>query len=118
MAHQDAAAAAPLGGADNASPGNGNGYNVYVSMNALKLAMRAAQFTGRADTEKLVGAFENLQMPQGPEFPGGAIILNKSNHQGQMTFHLLKIDGQQDELVQTFPADSLPTTGDCTVTAS
>jgi ABC-type branched-subunit amino acid transport system substrate-binding protein len=115
MAHQDAAAAAPLGGPDKASPGNGNGYNVYVSMNALKLAMRASQFTGRADTEKLVGAFEKLAMPHGSDFPGGAIILNKSNHQGQMTFHLLKIDGQQEELVQTFPADALPTIGNCTV---
>jgi branched-chain amino acid transport system substrate-binding protein len=115
MAHQDAAAAAPLGGPEKASPGNGNGYNAYLSMNALKLAMRASQFANRADTEKLIGAFENLQMPQGPEFPGGAIVMNKANHQGQMTFYLLKIDGQQEDLVQTFPAESLPTIGDCTV---
>jgi ABC-type branched-subunit amino acid transport system substrate-binding protein len=118
MAHQDAAATVPLGGPDKASPGNGNGYNAYVSMNALKLAMRAAQFSGRADTEKLVGAFEDLHMPQGPDFPGGSIIMNRSNHQGRMTFHLLKIDGQQEDLLQTFPDASLPAIGDCTVSAS
>jgi ABC-type branched-subunit amino acid transport system substrate-binding protein len=118
MAHRDAAAAAPLGGPDNASPGNGNGYNAYVSMNALKLALRASQFTGRADTEKLITAFENLQMPQGRDFPGGSIIMNRANHQGRMTFHLLRIDGQQEDLLQTFPAESLPVIGDCSVGAS
>ena len=40
-------------------------------MKALVLAMRAASFTGRADTDKLIGAFETLKVPQGPDFPGG-----------------------------------------------
>jgi hypothetical protein len=118
VAHQDADAAGPLGGSDKAEPGNNNGYKAYVSLTALKLAMRAASFAGRADTERLVTAFENLPMPQGPDFPGGSIVMNKANHQGRMTFHLLKIDGQQEQVLQTFPAASLPNIGDCTITNS
>jgi hypothetical protein len=115
MAHQDADATGPLGGPDNATPGNNNGYNVYISMSALKLAMRAAGFTGRADTDGLIAAFESLQMPQGPDFPDGPVLMNKADHQGRTTQYLLKIDGQQEHVVQSFTPDQTPTTGSCHV---
>ncbi|HEV7666000.1 MAG TPA: ABC transporter substrate-binding protein [Chloroflexota bacterium] len=105
----------PLGGVDHVTPGNNNGYNAYMSMTALVLAMRKANFTGKADTEKLVSAFETLTVPQGPDFPDGQLIMNKDDHQGRTTYYLLKINGQKEEVVQSFPADQLPTIGDCKI---
>jgi ABC-type branched-subunit amino acid transport system substrate-binding protein len=112
---QDADFLGPLGGADHATPGNNNGYNAYMSMMALVLAMRNASFTGKADTDKLIGAFETLTVKQGPDFPDGDLIMNKDDHQGRTTYYLLKINGQKEEVVQTFPADQLPLVGDCKI---
>jgi len=105
----------PLGGVEHVTPGNNNGYNAYMSMMGLMLAMRKANFTGKADTEKLVSAFETLNVPQGPDMPDGQLIMNKDDHQGRTTYYLLKINGQKEEIVQTFPADQLPTIGDCKI---
>jgi ABC-type branched-subunit amino acid transport system substrate-binding protein len=115
MARKMADITAPLGGPDKVTPGSTNGYNAFISMNALKLAMRASNFTGRADTDKLIAAFETLNVPQGPDFPAGPMIMNKDDHQGRITTYLLKISGQKEEVVQTFPAESLPTIGDCKI---
>jgi branched-chain amino acid transport system substrate-binding protein len=115
VAKKNADLLGPLGGVEHATPGNNNGYNAYMSMTALILAMRTANFTGKADTEKLVTAFETLTVPQGPDFPSGSLIMNKDDHQGRTTYYLLKINGQKEEVVQTFPADQLPTIGDCKI---
>jgi branched-chain amino acid transport system substrate-binding protein len=112
---QDADFLGPLGGADHVTPGNNNGYNAYMSMMALVLAMRKANFTGKADTDKLIGAFETLTVKQGPDFPDGDLLMNKDDHQGRTTYYLLKINGQKEEVVQTFPADQLPLVGDCKI---
>jgi branched-chain amino acid transport system substrate-binding protein len=111
----DADIVGPLGGVDHVTPGNNNGYNAYMSMMALVTAMRKASFTGKADTDKLVSAFETLSIPQGPDFPDGQLIMNKDDHQGRTTYYLLKINGQKEEIVQTFPADQLPLIGDCKI---
>ena len=112
---QDADFTGPLGGADHVTPGNNNGYNAYMSMMALVLAMRKAGFTGKADTDKLVAAFETLSVKQGPDFPDGDFIMNKDDHQGRVTYYLLKVNGQKEEVVQTFPADQLPLVGSCKI---
>jgi ABC-type branched-subunit amino acid transport system substrate-binding protein len=112
---QDADFTGPLGGADHVTPGNNNGYNAYMSMMALVLAMRQANFTGKADTDKLISAFETLTVKQGPDFPDGDLIMNKDDHQGRTTYYLLKINGQKEDVLQTFPADQLPLIGDCKV---
>jgi branched-chain amino acid transport system substrate-binding protein len=114
MAQKDADVAGPLGGADKATPGNNNGYNAYASMTALKLAMRAANFTGKADTDKLIAAFENLNVPPGPDLPGG-LVMNKTDHQGKWTDYLLQINGQKEDVLATFTADQLPSIGDCKI---
>jgi branched-chain amino acid transport system substrate-binding protein len=111
----DADIVGPLGGVDHVTPGNNNGYNAYMSMMALVTAMRKANFTGKADTDKLVSAFETLSIPQGPDFPDGQLIMNKDDHQGRTTYYLLKINGQKEEVVQMFPADQLPLIGDCKI---
>ena len=41
--------------------------------------------------------------------------MNKDDHQGRTTYSLLKINGQKEEVVQTFPADQLPLAGDCKI---
>lgn len=115
MARKNADLVGPLGGPDKATPGNNNGYNAYMSMTALVAAMRKANFTGKADTEKLVSAFETLSIPQGADFPDGELVMNKDDHQGRTTYYLLKINGQKEEVVQTFKPTDLPTVGDCKI---
>jgi branched-chain amino acid transport system substrate-binding protein len=111
----DANLTGPLGGVDHVTAGNNNGYNAYMSMMALVLAMRKANFTGKADTDKLVSAFETLNVPQGPDFPDSQLIMNPTDHQGRTTYYLLKINGQKEEVVQTFQAEQLPLIGDCKI---
>jgi len=48
-------------------------------------------------------------------FPSGQMIMNKDDHQGRTTYYLLKINGQKEEIAQTFAADSLPLIGDCKI---
>jgi ABC-type branched-subunit amino acid transport system substrate-binding protein len=115
VAKANADITSPLGGIDHVTPGNNNGYNAYMSMMSLILAMRKANFTGKADTDKLVAAFETLTVPQGPDFPDGQLIMNKDDHQGRTTYYLLKINGQKEEVIQSIPADQLPTIGDCKI---
>ena len=115
MARKNADLVGPLGGTDKATPGNNNGYNAYMSMTALIAAMRKANFTGKADTDKLVSAFETLSIPQGADMPDGELVMNKDDHQGRTTYYLLKINGQKEEVVQTFKPTDLPTVGDCKI---
>jgi branched-chain amino acid transport system substrate-binding protein len=116
MAKKNSDLLGPLGGIDKVTPGNNNGYNAYMSMKALTLAMRKANFSGKADTDKLITAFETLNVPQSADgFPSGQMIMNKDDHQGRTTYYLLKINGQKEEIVQTFAPDSLPLIGDCKI---
>ncbi len=114
MAKTDSSVAGALGGPDKALPGN-NGYTAFITMNSLKLAMRRSGFTGRADTDKLITALENINEPQGPDYPSGPMIMNKADHQGRDTQYLMKVNGQTEDIVQTFPADTLPMIGTCQV---
>jgi ABC-type branched-subunit amino acid transport system substrate-binding protein len=112
---QDADFTGPLGGVDHVTPGSTNGYNAYLSMMSLVLAMRKAGFTGKADTDKLVAAFETLNVKQGPDIPDGDLIMNKDDHQGRVNYYLLQVNGQKEDVVQTFTADQLPMIGDCKI---
>ena len=112
---QDADFTGPLGGVDHVTPGNNNGFNAYLSMMALVTAMRQAGFTGKADTDKLINAFANLQVKQGPDFPDGDVIMNPNDHQGRTGYYLLRVKDQTEDIVQTFPADQLPLVGDCKI---
>ena len=112
---KDAQFLGPLGGPDHVTPGTTNGYTAYSTMTALKLAMRAANFTGKADTAKLITALENLNVKQGADFPAGDVIMNKADHQGRQTAYLMKINGQQENVLQTIPAAQEPLIGNCQV---
>ena len=53
----------------------------YEAMNALKVAMVASNFEGRANTDKLIAALEGLEMKEGDDFPQGDKTLRKEDHQ-------------------------------------
>jgi ABC-type branched-subunit amino acid transport system substrate-binding protein len=100
-----------LGGADKIL--GFEGYLQYTAMTALKTAMINAKFTGRADSEALITALENVNIPLGPDAPGGAILMNKADHQGAQTTYVFRINGQEDELLSTVPAEQIPPLGNC-----
>src|SRR5437868_5528189 len=103
-----------FGGPDNALPFEG--YVQYSAMMGLKSAMIAAKFTGRADTEALIAALEKVNIPLGPDAPGGAIIMNPTDHQGAQTVYVYRVGGpQQEELLSTVPADQVPKFNGCHV---
>ncbi len=114
LAKEDANVQGTLGGPDKAYPGIA-GYQAYTTITGLKEAMITAGFTGRADTAKLITALENLRAPQGPDFPGGAFAMNKSDHQGTMTAYIAKITGQKEQILTSIPPDKLPPIGSCVV---
>jgi branched-chain amino acid transport system substrate-binding protein len=114
LAREDPSLMGTLGSAEKAVPGI-SGYQAYTTITGLKLAMTASGFTGKKDTDKLVTALENLKSPQGPEFPGGAFMMNRSDHQGAMTSYIARVNGQREEVVNTIAPDKLPPIGACHV---
>jgi ABC-type branched-subunit amino acid transport system substrate-binding protein len=70
MAAREPEMASKVGGADKVVAGQ-SGYPAYVAIQALKTAMIAAGYSGRADTQKLIGAMESLNTQLGPDFPYG-----------------------------------------------
>lgn len=103
-----------LGGPDKALPFEG--YVQYSAMMALKSAMVAAKFSGRADTEALISALEHVNLKMGPEAPGGSTIMNPQDHQGAQTVYVYRVAGpQQEELLSTVPADKVPKFNTCHV---
>jgi hypothetical protein len=114
MAQQEPDWANIFGGADKALPFEA--YYQYSAMLALKSAMVAAKFTGRADTEALISALEKVNLPLGPDAPGGAIIMNPQDHQGAQTMYVYRIAGpQEEEILSTIPADQVPKFNTCHV---
>jgi hypothetical protein len=78
--------------------------------------MIASKFSGRADTEGLISALEKVNIPLGPDAPGGAIVMNAADHQGAQTVYVYKVAGpQQEELLSTVPADQVPKFNTCHV---
>jgi ABC-type branched-subunit amino acid transport system substrate-binding protein len=112
IAKEDPSLLSTLGPADKAVPGI-SGYQAYTTISALKLGMIASGFTGRADTDKLIAALENLKASRGVDFPGGAFAMRKSDHQGTMTTYIAKVNGQKEQVVSTIAPDKLPAIGNC-----
>ncbi|MBV8087947.1 MAG: ABC transporter substrate-binding protein [Chloroflexi bacterium] len=102
-------------GGNKAIPGD-LGYESYATMMALKEAMKTANFTGRADTDKLVTALEGINVPQAtPDFPYGGMIMNKADHQGATGMFMVKVNGQDEQVLQSIPANQIPPIGSCQV---
>jgi ABC-type branched-subunit amino acid transport system substrate-binding protein len=102
------------GGADKALPFEA--YYPYSALMALKSAMIAAKFTGRQDSEALIAALEKVNLPLGPDAPGGATMMNAQDHQGAQTQYVYRIAGPtEEEILATIPADQIPKFNTCHV---
>ena len=101
-----------LGGADKGVPGQ-LGYQAYTAVMALKVAMVQSNYTGKADNQKLIKALSTLKIKQSSDAPGGDLVMNPSDHQASQTIYIVKINGQQEQVVQTVPAEKLPPIGNC-----
>jgi ABC-type branched-subunit amino acid transport system substrate-binding protein len=114
LAKEDPAIATTLGGLDKAVPGD-LGYEAYTAMTALKQAMLSSNFTGKADTQKLIKSLSTLKAKQGADFPGGDFVMNASDHQGTATTYVAKINGQKEQVLTTLAPSQLPAIGSCKV---
>jgi branched-chain amino acid transport system substrate-binding protein len=89
----------------------------YEAMNALKVAMEASKFQGRADTMKLIEALEGLEMKEGYDFPQGDKTLRKADHQAFLREFLYTVKGGKFELLDTVAKDKTIFPPACTFTA-
>jgi branched-chain amino acid transport system substrate-binding protein len=89
----------------------------YEAMNALKVAMEASKFSGRADTMKLVEALEGLEMKEGDDFPQGDKTLRKEDHQAFLREFLYTVKGGKFELLDTIGKDKTIFPPACTFAA-
>jgi branched-chain amino acid transport system substrate-binding protein len=112
LAKEDANLVTTVGGAVNAVPG-GLGYQAYSTMMALKHAMLSANFTGKADSQKLISSLAGLNVKQSADFPGGDMTINKNDHQGVQTTYIVKINGQKEQVLSTVAPANLPPIGSC-----
>jgi len=89
----------------------------YEAMNALKVAMEASKFQGRADTMKLIEALEGLEMKEGYDFPQGDKTLRKADHQAFLREFLYTVKGGKFELLDTVAKDKTIFPPACTFAA-
>jgi branched-chain amino acid transport system substrate-binding protein len=99
-------------GNDKSVPGD-LGYEAYTAITALKLAMISSNFTGKADTTKLITAMSKLKAKQSADFPGGDFQMSASDHQGATTTYIAKINGQKEDVLTTLAPDKLSAIGTC-----
>ena len=103
-----------LGGPSKAVTG-GSGYQTYAAMSALRQTMLASKFTGRNDTPRLIAALESFASPRSPDFPAGAVQINRADHQGAATIAIAQVAGQSEQLLQSIPPEALPPIGSCKI---
>jgi ABC-type branched-subunit amino acid transport system substrate-binding protein len=103
-----------MGGIDKFGPG-GQGYQAYTAITVLKVGMLKSNYQSKNDTDKLIAAMETLDEQPSGDFPGGRLIMNKDDHQARTQQYILKLNGQQEEVVQIINADDLPPIGNCKI---
>jgi branched-chain amino acid transport system substrate-binding protein len=89
----------------------------YEALNALKQAMEASKFDGRADTQKLIDALEGMEMKEGYDFPQGDKTLRKADHQAFLREFLFEVENMDYKLLQTVPKDATIVPPACTFSA-
>jgi branched-chain amino acid transport system substrate-binding protein len=112
LTKEDANLVQTLGGTAKAVPG-GLGYEAYTAIMALKHGMLDSNFSGKADTQKLIKSMANLKVKQSADFPGGDFVMNPNDHQGATTTYVAQINGQTEQVLTTIPPDKLPAIGSC-----
>jgi branched-chain amino acid transport system substrate-binding protein len=103
-----------MGGIDKFGPG-GQGYQAYTAITALKTAMVKSNYQGKGDTDKMIAAFETLDEQGSIDFPVGRFIMNKNDHQANAQQYIIKLNGQQEEVLQVVPAEEIPSIGSCKI---
>jgi ABC-type branched-subunit amino acid transport system substrate-binding protein len=103
-----------MGGIDKFGPG-GQGYQAYTAITALKRGMLKASYQSKEDTNKLILALETLDEQPSADFPVGRFIMNKDDHQARAQQYILKLNGQQEEILQVVPAEEAPLIGTCKI---
>ena len=91
---------------------------VSVGKKRVKVIDAHGHFVFPEELDVVQKAVETLNVAQGPEpdgLPSGSLIMNKDDHQGRTSYYLLKVNGQKEEVVQTFAPDALPLIGDCKI---
>jgi len=77
----------------------------FEAMNATKLAIEKSGFQGRADTEKLIGALEGLEMKEGYDFPQGDKTLRKADHQAFLREFIFDIKDGKHHILEVVPKE-------------
>ena len=103
-----------MGGVDKFGPG-GQGYQAWTAIMALKLGLQRSNYQSKADTDKLVAAMETIDEQPSADFPAGRFIMNKDDHQGRAQQFILKLNGQNEEIVQMINAQDAPPIGSCKI---
>ncbi|MBV9582639.1 MAG: hypothetical protein JO057_28985, partial [Chloroflexi bacterium] len=99
---------------DKFGPG-GQGYQAWTAIMLLKLGLQRSNYQSKSDTDKLVAAMETVDEQPSADFPAGRFIMNKTDHQGKAQQFMLKLNGQQEEIVQTINAEDTPEIGTCKI---
>ena len=101
----------------SSSAGNGDVdlYTCGTNKRCFMMAGIASNFSGRSDTQKLITAMESLKTSMGADFPYGGVQMSATDHQGKSPVYVYKIQGQQENVLTTIPADQVPAIGDCHV---
>jgi branched-chain amino acid transport system substrate-binding protein len=103
-----------MGGVDKFGPG-GQGYQAWTAIQVLKLGMQRANYQSKADTDKVVAAMEAIDEQPSADFPAGRFMMNKDDHQGRSQNFIIKLNGQNEEIVQTIKAEETPPIGNCKI---
>jgi hypothetical protein len=101
-----------LGGPGKSVAGQ-SGYQTYTTMSALRLSMLQVGFTGQSQTPQLIRALESFSALKGPDFPGGDVQMSEADHQGAASLTIARVSGQEEQVLQTVPAQDLPPIGSC-----
>jgi branched-chain amino acid transport system substrate-binding protein len=89
----------------------------FEAMNCLKLGIVKSGFQGRADTMKLIGALEGLEMKDSDDFPQGDKVLRKEDHQAFVREFIFEIKGGKPHILATVPKEKTFVPPACTFSA-
>ena len=89
----------------------------FEALNALKIGMEMSKFDGAADTMKLIGALEGLELKAGPDFPQGDKTIRKEDHQAFPQEFIFEVSGGTYHLKETVPGDKTISPPACTFSA-
>jgi branched-chain amino acid transport system substrate-binding protein len=82
-------------------------FEAYVATNALLNAIEKSGFRGRADTDKLVGALETLDVPASSQFPSGRLTMRKEDHQGIVPLYIGVVKAGKEDVLQEIPDEEV-----------